>query len=105
VRPVGGAATSPVEITVGGTAAGSLAITAPANRSTLTTGDVTLTGIAPPGSEVELVDKGYVIGKMIVAANGQWSWTARPISGSHVYIARLVSDPKTVSNQVSITAG
>ncbi|GIK41856.1 MAG: hypothetical protein BroJett011_56890 [Chloroflexota bacterium] len=50
----------------------------------LTGGPVTLTGTGEPGSEVEIVIDGQVVGKTTVGSDGTWSYTADlPESGDY----------------------
>ncbi|NJN92738.1 MAG: hypothetical protein HC875_00945 [Anaerolineales bacterium] len=54
------------------------ALEAPAldSLNEVTAGEVTLTGTGEPGSEVEIVVDGKVVGKTTVGRNGQWSFAA-----------------------------
>jgi len=66
------------------------------------TGTITLTGTAGPGTTVEIVEDGQVVGTAQVGEDGTWSLAYRPAEGTHELVARSQADPEQVSAAVSV---
>lgn len=67
-----------------------LAITEPADGATLQSGELVLAGTGEPGSEIEFLDNGVVIGTAVVSDDGSWTYTFTPESGNHEYSVRAI---------------
>jgi len=76
---------------------------APADGAEFSGGDLTLSGSGQPGTTLEILDGGAVIGTVEVDAAGGWEFTTRPDEGPHQYAVRPVGDEAAASSPVSVT--
>jgi len=58
-----------------GASSAALTLNLPADEAPLSAGDATFSGEGTPGSEIQVVVDGKVVGKTTVAPDGTWSWT------------------------------
>ncbi len=65
-------------------------------------GSITLTGTAEPGTAVEVVADGTLVGSAVAQEDGTWSLVYQPGSGKHQLGARSQADPTLVSAMVSV---
>lgn len=79
------------------------ALTAPGAGTELSPGELALSGSGQPGTELEILDGGDVIGTVEVDASGGWRFPVQPEEGSHQYVVRPVGDDAAASSPVSVT--
>jgi large repetitive protein len=77
-------------------------ITQPEDGATLQAGELMLSGTAEPGSEVELLDNGVVIGTAVVGDDGNWQFSLTPEAGNHQYAVRNMA-PDTAAYAITAT--
>ncbi|MBN1921827.1 MAG: LysM peptidoglycan-binding domain-containing protein, partial [Anaerolineae bacterium] len=58
---------------------------------------VKLSGTGTPGTEVEIVEDGKVIGKATVGADGTWTYSYTPSAGEHTLLVRAAGDATLAS--------
>jgi hypothetical protein len=58
---------------------------------------VKLSGTGTPGTEVEIVEDGKVIGKATVGADGTWTYSYTPSAGEHTLLVRATGDANLAS--------
>ncbi len=80
----------PFSFTMPEMAAAAPSITSPASGDELASGEVAFSGTGQPGSEVEILDNGVVVGTAVVGDDGSWSFNFTPEAGEHEFIARDV---------------
>lgn len=73
----------------------------PAEGAELPSGELTLTGAGEPGTEVEIMDNGAVIGVAQIDEDGQWRFTLKPEVGDHQFAVRPTGEEAAVSGIVS----
>jgi len=66
------------------------------------TGTITLTGTAEPGTTVEILEDGEVVGTAQVGEDGTWSLAYQSAEGVHELAARSQADPEQASAAVSV---
>jgi len=66
------------------------------------TGTITLTGTAEPGTTVEILEDGEVVGTAQVGEDGTWSLAYQSAEGAHELAARSQADPEQVSAAASV---
>ncbi len=95
------AASEPVSVTV---VAGVVApeFEAPASGAELSAGELTLSGVGEPGTEVEILDNGVVVGVAQVGDDGQWRFTFEPEPGDHQLAVRVAGDEAAVGGAVAV---
>lgn len=79
-------------------------LTEPAEGAALAAGDVTLAGTGAPGSEVDVLEDGVIVGTAVVDDAGQWTFTLPAAAGDHTYSVRPAGseiDTATVSATVA----
>ena len=74
----------------------------PTEGAQLPSGGVTLTGGGEPGTEIEILDHGNVIGVAQVDEDGRWHFAFLPEAGSHLFAVRLAGDETTTSVAVNV---
>ncbi len=80
-------------------------IISPTERAELPKGPLTLTGAGEPGTEIEVLDKGEVIGQAQVGANGGWSFALTPTEGAHEFSVRPAGNAVATSNIIHVVVG
>ena len=65
-------------------------------------GTVTLSGTAEPGTTIELVEDGAVVGTAQVQDDGNWTFAYKAATGAHQLAARSQAEPDVASAEVSI---
>lgn len=76
---------------------------APADGAEFSGGELALSGSGQPGTELEILDGGDVIGTVEVDASGGWRFPVQPEEGPHQYVVRPVGDDAAASSPVSVT--
>jgi hypothetical protein len=92
----------PVSVTV---VAGVVApeLESPAHGAEVSAGELTLAGVGEPGTEVEILDNGVVVGVAQVGDDGQWRFTFEPEPGDHQLAVRAIGDETAVGGAVGVT--
>jgi hypothetical protein len=80
-------------------------ITFPADGAQLDAGPFTMTGTGEPGSAVEILSGGTVLGTATVAADGTWRFPVTPSSGSTSYSVRPVGSASVSGTPVDVSVG
>ena len=80
-------------------------IISPAERAELPKGPLTLVGAGEPGTEIEVLDQGEVIGKAQVGADGGWSFAFTPTEGAHEFSARPAGNAVATSTIIHVVVG
>ena len=75
----------------------------PSEGAQLPSGGVTLIGSGEPGTKVEILDHGSVIGVTQVGEDGRWLFAFLPEAGSHQFTVRLAGNEAATSAAVSVT--
>ena len=82
-----------------------LAITSPSGGTNLDSGEVTFSGTGEPGTEIELLDNGAVVGTAVVSDDGVWRILYTPTAGDHEFIVRVIgSDTSSEPIQATMAA-
>lgn len=81
-------------------------ITSPASGDALASGAIAFSGEGEPGSEVEIVDNGVVVGTAVVGDDGLWSFDYNlEESGEHEFVARTAgSETGSAPIQTTVAA-
>ncbi len=101
---VGSSASVSVAAAGGGTEAVPLTITEPADGATLKSGELVLAGTGMPGSEIEFLDNGVVIGTAVIGDDGSWQYTFEPDAGNHEYGVRVAGSDEVATIMTTIEA-
>jgi len=94
------ASSQPLRVTVGAAPAAITAPTLDPVAANAVAGPLTLTGTGAPGSTVQIVIDGRVVGEATVGADGKWSFPTTLAAGDH----RLVVNALDAAGQVVATA-
>lgn len=73
------------------------AITEPADGATLQSGELMLSGSGVPGTDIEILDNGAVVGTAVVGDDGTWTFALEPEPGNHAYGVRRVGDEEAAA--------
>ena len=65
-------------------------------------GTVTLTGTAEPGTTLEIVEDGKVVGTTVVQDDGTWTYVYNALAGAHELAARSQAAPEAASASASV---
>ncbi len=93
-----------VEVSVEGAAEGAAEAAPPVldEPQVGATGTITLTGTAEPGTTVEILEDGEVVGTAQVGEDGTWSLAFQSAEGAHELAVRSQADPEQASAAVSV---
>ena len=87
------------------TAAAAPTLDAPADGSSVDSGELTFSGMGTPGTEIEILDGDEVIGTAVVGDDGSWNFSYTPDAGDHTYTVRNAGTTEAAaSSSVTVTA-
>ena len=75
----------------------------PTEGAELPSGELTLTGTGEPGTEIEILDNGVVVGATQVGEDGQWYFIFEPEAGDHQLVVRPGGDDPAAGSAVRVT--
>lgn len=79
------------------------AIATPVNGEVIQPGDLIVSGVGLPGSQVQILDNDAVIAAITVNQQGQWRFTYQPQPGEHRFQVRPVNQPELASPVITVT--
>jgi LysM repeat protein len=88
--------TSPESVTA-------LVLLSPTGEVELQSGVFELSGRGEPGSEVEILDNGEVIGTAVVSEEGQWEFSHEFAAGEHALAVQYAGDPASRSEATNVS--
>ena len=80
------------------------AVISPTAETPITSGPAKLSGTGSPGTTVELLDNGQVVGTAIVQEDGTWSFDRDLAAGDHALAVQNAGDAASLSAVVRVTA-
>jgi LysM repeat protein len=78
-------------------------IQSPSGEVELQSGTFKLSGLGEPGSEVEILDNGEVIGKVVVSDEGVWEFSHEFAAGEHALAVQYAGNPASRSEATNVS--
>lgn len=97
--------TDPFTFSLASTAAAAPTLDAPADGSSVDSGELSFSGTGEPGSGVEILDGDVVIGTAVVGDDGTWTFSYSPEAGDHSFAVRSSGESEAAaSSSVTVAA-